>query len=155
MRITDDVSLLNWIPHSVVRFMHKLGIGRKWRKPMVQHGKKNWFQKIGEEGINSTLKRLYLEQPFVCGFDSLCEDIHVTTQCHTRQHDACLPSISWRRHSSWKDSLKMKYSKIRSELSEYTWKAKASLIHLESYLEERAQEVWERSMMNLDMRIVW
>ena len=41
----------------------------------------------------------------------------------------------------------MENSKMRSESSEYTWKAKAILIHLESHLEERVQEVWERIRM--------
>ena len=57
VRIKDDVSLLNWIPHFAVNLLNKLRIGRSWRKPRVQFGKKIWFQKIGEEGINSTLKR--------------------------------------------------------------------------------------------------
>ena len=40
------------------------------------------------------------------------------------------------RHSLWKDSMKMEYSKMRSESSECTWIAKAILIHLDNYLEE-------------------
>ena len=55
MRITDDVSLLNWIPHFAGQFLNKLRIGSL--HPKVQFGKKIWFQKIGEEGINSTRKR--------------------------------------------------------------------------------------------------
>ena len=51
--------------------------------------------------------------------------------------------------------MKIECSKMRSESSEFTWRAKAILIHLESYLEERAQEVWERIRMNLDMHITW
>ena len=62
----------------------------------------------------------------------------------------------WR--SSWDDALLwtsektfiverfflMEYSKMRSESSVFTWKAKVSMIHLESYMEECAQDVWER-----------
>ena len=51
------LSLLNGIPHSEVQILYKLRIGLKWRKPTEQFGKKIWFQTIGEEGINSTLKR--------------------------------------------------------------------------------------------------
>ena len=38
-----------------------------------------------------------------------------------------------RRHSSWKDSMKIEYCKIRSAACEYTWNARAILIHLEDY----------------------
>ena len=54
---------------------------------------------------------------------------------------------------------------MRSESSEYTWKAKVLLIDLENYLEEHAQklwmyekhveEIWERNRMNSDMHIAW
>ena len=49
----------------------------------------------------------------------------------------------------------MEFSKMRSESSECTWNAKAILIHLESYLEDCAQEVWERNRMSLDMHTSW
>ena len=61
--------------------------------------------------------------------------------------------------------MKMNYSKMRSESSEYTWKAKVILIHLENYLEESAQDVWmhgrhakdiwERNRMDPDMHTTW
>ena len=57
VRITDEVSLLNWISRFAVKLLNKLRIDRRWTKPMVQSGKKIWFQRIGEEGINSMLKR--------------------------------------------------------------------------------------------------
>ena len=56
-KITDEISLLNWIPHFSVKLLNKRRIDRRWRKPRVQFGMKIWFQKIGKEGINSTLKR--------------------------------------------------------------------------------------------------
>ena len=57
MKITDEIARLNWIPHFPGRLLNKRRIDRRWRKPRVQFGMKFWFQKIGEEGINSTLKR--------------------------------------------------------------------------------------------------
>ena len=57
VRITDEVSLLNWIPHFAVQLLNKMRTGRRWRKPMVQLGEKIWFHKNGEEGINSSVKR--------------------------------------------------------------------------------------------------
>ena len=42
---------------AAVKPLNKRKIDRRWRKPRVQFGMKIWFQKIGEEGINSTLKR--------------------------------------------------------------------------------------------------
>ena len=57
VRITDDVSLLNWIPHFAMHFLNKMRTGRRRRKPMVQFGEKFWFHKIGEESINSSVKR--------------------------------------------------------------------------------------------------
>ena len=55
VKIKDDVLLLNWIPHFAVQFLNKLRIG--FLHPKVQFGKKIWFQKVGEEGMNSILKR--------------------------------------------------------------------------------------------------
>ena len=57
VRITDDVSLLNWILHFAVQLLNKMRISRRWRMPMVQCGEKFWFHKIGEEGVNSSVKR--------------------------------------------------------------------------------------------------
>ena len=57
VRITDDVLLLNWIFHFAVQFLNKMRTGRRWRKPMVQFGEKISYRKIGEEGINSSVKR--------------------------------------------------------------------------------------------------
>ena len=78
-------------------------------------------------------------------------------QCYGRQHFASRIDLHERsrRHSSWKNSLKMEYSKMRSESTEYAWKAKDVLIHLESHLEEPAREVWERNPMNPDMHTSW
>ena len=36
VRVTDDTSFLNWIPHFAVQFLNKMRTGRRWRKPMVQ-----------------------------------------------------------------------------------------------------------------------
>ena len=52
VRITGDISSLNWIPHFAVQFLNKMRTGRRWRKPMVQFGEKFWFH----EGINSFVK---------------------------------------------------------------------------------------------------
>ena len=55
VRITDEASLLNWIQHFAVKLLYMLRNGS--RKLLVQFGKKIWFQRIGGEGINSTLRR--------------------------------------------------------------------------------------------------
>ena len=57
VKITNDISRLNWIPHFAVKLLHKRRIDRRWKKPRLQFGIQIWFQKNGEEGINSTLKR--------------------------------------------------------------------------------------------------
>ena len=57
VRITDDISLLNWIARFAMQFLNKMRIGRRWRKPMAQFGEKIWFHKIGKEGISSFVKR--------------------------------------------------------------------------------------------------
>ena len=49
-------------------------------------------------------------------------------------------------------NIHMEYSKMRSEPSEYTWKTRVILIHLENYFGKYAQDVWERNWMNPDMR---
>ena len=87
----------------------------------------------------------------------ICEDLHEMMQCYGQQHFAASNDLHehLRRHSLWKDSMKMEHSKMRSGSSECTWNAKAILIHLESYLEECAQEVWERNRMSLDMHTTW
>ena len=58
VRITDDISLLNWIPHFAMQFLNKMRTGRRWRKPMAQFGEKIWFHQFGEEGISSFVKRI-------------------------------------------------------------------------------------------------
>ena len=57
VRVTDDVSLLNWSHHFAMQFFNKMRTGRRWRKPMVQFGEKFWIHEIGEKGINSFVKR--------------------------------------------------------------------------------------------------
>ena len=37
VRITDDISLLNWIPFFAMLFLNKMRIGRRWRKPVGGH----------------------------------------------------------------------------------------------------------------------
>ena len=66
-----------------------------------------------------------------------------------------------RGHSSWRESTSMKFmniqmecSQMRSESSEYRWKTRVILIHLENYFGKYAQEVWERNWMNPDMSTV-
>ena len=75
--------------------------------------------------------------------------------CCGRRHFAAINDLHKhpRRHSSWKDSMMMEHSKMRSESSEYTWNAKAILILLENHLEECA--VWDRNRMSPDMRPTW
>ena len=105
----------------------------------------------------------YLEQPFVCDnldvkeSKPICEDLHEMMQCYGQQHFAARDDLHehLRRHSWWKDSLKMECSQMRSTSTSRTWNGKAFLIHLESYLEECAQEVWERNRMSPDMHTTW
>ena len=47
--ITDDISLLNWIPHFAMQFLNNMRTGRRWRKPIAQLGEKFWFHKILEK----------------------------------------------------------------------------------------------------------
>ena len=56
----------------------------------------------------------------------ICEDLH-EMQCYGQHHFAASNDLHehLRRHSLWKDSMKLEYSKTRSESSECTWKAKA------------------------------
>ena len=74
----------------------------------------------------------YLERQLMCddqnvkGSKPLREVLHCAASNDLHEHP--------RRHSLWKDSVKMEYSKIRSESSECTWNAKAIVIHLQDYL---------------------
>ena len=118
----------------------------------------------------------YLEQRSVCGNPKvkeskwqsrwltllcagLCESL-VTLQ---RLHFAASNNLHEhpRGHSSWRESTRMKfmkiqmgYSKMRSEPSDYMWKTRVILIHLENNFGKYAQEVWERNWMNPDMHTV-
>ena len=106
----------------------------------------------------------YLELQFMCDdpnmkesrwhsrlFTLFWEDLHELMQCYERQHFVASNDLHQhpRRLSSWKDSMKMKYSKMRSKSSVYTWNAKAIMIHLDSY------EVCERNGMSPDMHTTW
>ena len=98
------------------------------------------------------------------------EGLHVGMQCYMRQHDAFVHSTSWRdppRRKFTKGSIThiMKWSicrwnvqKMRSESVGYMWKTTCAFVHcwrikttLESYLEEHAQEIWERNWINPEM----
>ena len=57
VNIADEIWRLDWIPHFAVKLLNKRRIGRRWTKTNVQLEKKVRFQKIEEEGVNSTLKR--------------------------------------------------------------------------------------------------
>ena len=107
--------------------------------------------------IHCSERQLVCDDPNVKESKPLGEDLHVMMQCYGRQHFAASKDLHERprRHSSWKDSMKMEHSKMRSESVEYMWKAKALLSHLESFIEERAQEVWERNRMNPEMHTTW
>ena len=80
VKITGEISRLNWFPHFAVELLNKRRIDRRWRKPRVQFGMKIWFQKIGEEGINSTLKRR--TQGIFVGHHDRTRAIRVT-RCHS------------------------------------------------------------------------
>ena len=88
------------------------------------------------------------------------EGLREMVQCYRRQHFAASDDLHEhpRGHSSWRESTRMKfmniqmeYAKIRSEPSEYMWKTRVILIHLERYFGKYAQEVWERNWMSPDM----
>ena len=98
---------------------------------------------------------------------SLCEGLHEMMQCYRRQHFAASNDLHEhpRRHSSWREvarmkcmNIQMEYSKMRSGSSECMWKTTGAFISSwriktasEGYFDQRAQEVWERKWMNLDM----
>ena len=59
VRITDDISLLNWIPHFAMQCLNKNENWSKMEKSQWRNlERKNWFHKIGEEGISSFVKRI-------------------------------------------------------------------------------------------------
>ena len=51
-------------------------------------------------------------------------------------------------------NIQMGYSKMRSEPSKDMWKAMVILTHLEGYFGKYAQEIWEGTRMDPDMRNV-
>ena len=89
----------------------------------------------------------------------LREGLHERMQCDMRQH---FGERYWlhehpRRHSSGKESMRMKFmnmpsecSKKGSESSEYMWKTTGAFINSWrikiAYFEQRAQETWERNL---------
>ena len=62
-------------------------------------------------------RQLVCDGPNVKESKPLGEDLHVMMQYYGRQHFAASNDLHERprRHSSWKDSMKMEYSKVRSE----------------------------------------
>ena len=95
-----------------------------------------------------------------CAVTSTREGLHGMMQGYRRQHFAASNDLHEhpRGHSSWRESTRMKFmnirmedSKMRSERSEYMWKTRVILIHLENHFGKQAQEIWERNWMSLDM----
>ena len=93
---------------------------------------------------DSFLMIQYLERHFVSADPNvkelmpLREGLHEMTQRHRRQHFAASNDLHEhpRRHSSWKESARMKFmnmpsecSKRRSESSKYMWKTKGAFIN--------------------------
>ena len=64
VRITDDIPLLNWIPH----FAMKLKTGRRWKKSVAQ---------FGDEELISFVKRI-IQGMFVCHRDRTRTILHIT-----------------------------------------------------------------------------
>ena len=52
VRITDDIPLLNWIPHFAMRFLNKTRIGCRVKKSFAQ---------FGDEELTSSVKRIIQE----------------------------------------------------------------------------------------------
>ena len=111
----------------------------------------------------SFFRMQYLEQPFVCGDPNgkeskwqslslmlLCEGLCESLVPLQRQHFTASNDLHEhpRGHSPWREStrtkfmnIQMGYSKVRSEPSEYMWKTRVVMIHLENYFGNYAQEV--------------
>ena len=126
---------------------------------------------------DSFLMIQYLERHFVSADPNvkelmpLREGLHEMMQCYRRQHFAASNDLHEhpRRHSSWKESARMKFmnmpsecSKRRSESSKYMWKTKGAFVNswrikiaLESYFEERAQKTWERNLRKATLLNTW
>ena len=70
VRIADDSPILSWLPRFAAQVMNKMRIGkdgktsemrrtgRRWRKPITQLGEKDWFRRIGEDGVSSCASRM-------------------------------------------------------------------------------------------------
>ena len=96
VKIKDDVLLLNWIPHFAGLFLNKLRI--RFLQPKVQFGKKIWFQKIGEEGINSILKRR-IQGTFVGHQDRKRTILYIAKNGGVRGHSWIRQTLSDARES--------------------------------------------------------
>ena len=68
VRITDDVPLLNWIPHFARRFMNKMRISCGWTESIAQFGK---------EELTSFVKCI-IQGVFVCHYDRTRTIVHLT-----------------------------------------------------------------------------
>ena len=68
VRITDDIPLLNWIPHFAKRFLNKMRTGRGCKESIAQ---------FGEEELTSFVKRT-IQGVFVCHYDRTRTIVHLT-----------------------------------------------------------------------------
>ena len=68
VRITDNIPLLNWIPHFARRFLNKMRTGRGWTESIAQ---------FGDEELTSFVKRI-IQGVFVCHYDQTRTMVHVT-----------------------------------------------------------------------------
>ena len=85
----------------------------------------------------------------------LREGPHEMRQCYKRQHFAAYHHLHElpRRHSSWRESTKMKFMNIQMECSKKT-RIFLILIHLECYFGRHDKEVGDRNWMDPDMHTV-
>ena len=83
MSITDDIPLLNWIPHFARRFLNKMRTGRGWKGSLAQ---------LEEEALASFVKRK-IQGVFLCHCDRTRTIVHLTWSGIVRGR-------SWARHIS-------------------------------------------------------
>ena len=68
VRITDDIPLLNWIPHFSMRFLNKIRNGCVWKRSIAQ---------FGDEELVPFVKRI-IQGVCVCHHDQTTTLVHMT-----------------------------------------------------------------------------
>ena len=143
-RITDDISLLNWISHFAMQFLEQDENWSWMENSVAQFGEKIWFHTIGEEGHSSFVKRI-IQGIFVGHHDSTRTIFIHYQEWDCARHKSDKTDIEWRLE--YRRTWKMCLATFCGPwwLRKHDWRRSSSLTKKER--DFYCQESWSKNLV--------